>query len=176
MAIHEADFHVELPSTIDQAPWSSPDDEGPISPTPSERGCTMEYFLEVIRFSHIVGSVIRGLYRPSQVDLSPDVMLHSASGLDQRLSEWKASLPRNLRFDLGHTFEKSISFRRQVGSLHSQLRLCPLPIATSADIDHIAQYASGEISSSARTCSPAFLVPSPPADEQPAFHESTYPG
>ena len=116
MAIHEGDFHVELPSAIDQAPWSS-DDEGSVASTLSEQGCMMEYFLEVIRFSHIVGSVIRGLYQPSQVDSSPDAMLQSASDLRQRLNEWKASLPRNLRFDLGHTFEKSISFKRQVGLL-----------------------------------------------------------
>ncbi|OQD82469.1 hypothetical protein PENANT_c021G06494 [Penicillium antarcticum] len=116
MAIHEADFHVELPSAIDEAPWGSLGNEGPIATRPSERGCMMEYFLEVIRFSHIVGLVIRGLYQPSQVDLSPDIMLHSASGLDRRLNEWKDSLPRNLRFDLGHTFEKSISFKRQVGA------------------------------------------------------------
>lgn len=77
----------------------------------------MAYFLEVIRFSHVVGMVLRGLYRPSQVDLSPDQMLHSASSLDQRLSEWKINLPRHLRFDIGHTLEKSISFKRQVSIL-----------------------------------------------------------
>ena len=74
----------------------------------------MNYFLEVIRFSNIVGLVIQELYRPSQIDLSPEQMLHAASALDQRLTGWKVTLPRHLRFDLGHTFEKSIILKQQV--------------------------------------------------------------
>lgn len=74
----------------------------------------MDYFIAVIRFSHILGLVVRGIYRPSQIDISPDQMLHIAATLDHRLTEWKLHLPRHLRFDLGHTFEKSVSFKRQV--------------------------------------------------------------
>lgn len=114
-AIHEAEFQVEVPSLSDQSPFISASDKDTGSTSTVEHGCMMAYFLEVIRFSHIVGSVIQGLYRPSQVDLSPDQMLQSASSLDQRLVEWKMRLPRQLRFDLGHTFEKSLSFKRQVG-------------------------------------------------------------
>lgn len=113
-AIHEADFQVELPSANDQSPFFSPSDQPSVPGSALKHDFMIEYFLEVIRFSHVVGLVLRGLYRPSQVDLSPDQMLHSASSLDQRLSEWKMSLPRHLRFDLGHTLEKSISFKRQV--------------------------------------------------------------
>ncbi|KAL2012036.1 hypothetical protein VTN00DRAFT_4754 [Thermoascus crustaceus] len=40
-------------------------------------------------------------------------MLLSASSLDTSLSKWKAELPRHLRFDLGHTFENSITLKRQ---------------------------------------------------------------
>ncbi|KAJ5107939.1 hypothetical protein N7456_004614 [Penicillium angulare] len=112
MAIHEFDFQVELPGANDQAPFLP--SGGPDIPGPVAQDHMMDYFVEVIRFSHIVGQVIRLLYRPSQIDLSPDQILHSASNLDQRLLEWKTSLPRHLRFDLGHTFEKSMSFKRQV--------------------------------------------------------------
>ncbi|KAJ5993163.1 hypothetical protein N7451_008887 [Penicillium sp. IBT 35674x] len=114
MAIHEAEFQVELPSLKDESPFFSSRDEGCRSSGPSGHGCLMAYFLEVIQFSHIVGFVIHGLYRPSQVDLSPDQMLESASTLDQHLLKWKTRLPRQLRFDLGHTFEKSLSFKRQL--------------------------------------------------------------
>ncbi|KAJ5798960.1 uncharacterized protein N7503_006465 [Penicillium pulvis] len=113
MAIHEAEFQVELPSLKDESPFISSHDEDCRSSGPSGHGCLMAYFLEVIQFSHIVGLVIHGLYRPSQVDLSPDQMLESASTLDQHLLKWKTRLPRQLRFDLGHTFEKSLSFKRQ---------------------------------------------------------------
>lgn len=114
MAIHEAEFQVELPSVNDQSPFISSSHEDSGSGSAAEHGCTMAYFLQVIQFSHIVGLVIHNIYRPTQVDLSPDQMLQSASTLDQSLLDWKMKLPRHLRFDLGHTFEKSLSYKRQV--------------------------------------------------------------
>lgn len=113
-AIHEAEFNVKLPSVDDQSPFTSPYDGDSDASGALGHGYLMAYFLEVIQFSHIVGLVIQNIYRPSQVDLSPDQMLSSASSLDQRLLEWKVQLPQQLRFDLGHTFEKSLSFKRQV--------------------------------------------------------------
>ena len=115
MAIHETDFKVELPSQHDQSAFGVRTEGVPVEDKISPpHGLMMDYFVQVIRFSRIVGLVICELYRPSQVDLSPDQMLNNASLLDQRLFQWKADLPRHLRFDLGHTFEKSISFKRQV--------------------------------------------------------------
>ncbi|KAE8383902.1 fungal-specific transcription factor domain-containing protein [Aspergillus bertholletiae] len=113
MAIHEADFHVDLPSTTDDAPFSPGSDD--IASQESNRVCghMMDYFIAVIDFSCILGLVTRELYRPSQIDISPEQMLHSTATLDHRLTEWKLHLPRHLRFDLGHTFEKSVSFKRQ---------------------------------------------------------------
>jgi hypothetical protein len=40
--------------------------------------------------------------------------LSTIETLDHTLLQWKFSLPRSLRFDLGHPFEKSETFRRQV--------------------------------------------------------------
>lgn len=114
MAIHEADFQVDLPSITDDAPFSPAGRDGANQESYQTHEHMMDYFVSVIHFSHILGLVIRELYRPSQIDTSPDQMLHSIAGLDQRLMEWKMNLPRHLRFDLGHTFEKSVSFKRQV--------------------------------------------------------------
>lgn len=114
MAIHEEDFQVRLPSQNDMSPFVAPDYDEHASDNAAENTNMMDYFLGVIGFSHILGSVVRALYRPSQVDSSPYQMLQNASELNNRLMEWKANLPRHLRFDLGHTFEKSISFKRQV--------------------------------------------------------------
>ncbi|KAB8221889.1 fungal-specific transcription factor domain-containing protein [Aspergillus novoparasiticus] len=113
MAIHEADFHVDLPSTTDDAPFSLGGDDIVSQERNRVCGHMMDYFIAVIDFSCILGSVIRELYRPSQIDISPEQMLHSTATLDHRLIEWKLHLPRHLRFDLGHTFEKSVSFKRQ---------------------------------------------------------------
>lgn len=114
MAIHEADFYVELPSVDDHFPFDPVTNEASPIASAGSSVSPMNYFLEVIRFSNIVGLVIQELYRPSQIDLSPEQMLHAASALDQRLTGWKVTLPRHLRFDLGHTFEKSIILKRQV--------------------------------------------------------------
>ncbi|KAE8422305.1 fungal-specific transcription factor domain-containing protein [Aspergillus pseudocaelatus] len=113
MAIHEADFHVDLPSTTDDAPFSLGGDDIVSQESNQVCGNMMDYFIAVIDFSCILGLVIRELYRPSQIDISPEQMLHSTATLDHRLTEWKLHLPRHLRFDLGHTFEKSVSFKRQ---------------------------------------------------------------
>lgn len=113
MAIHEEDFKVELPDRSDPWPFGPQSGGCVLERSQFPNASMMDYFRKVIRFSDIVGLVIRQLYRPSQVDLSPDQMLHSVSLLDQHLAEWKAGLPRHLRFDLGHTFERSISFKRQ---------------------------------------------------------------
>ncbi|KAL2849919.1 fungal-specific transcription factor domain-containing protein [Aspergillus pseudoustus] len=113
MAIHEADFQVNLPSTTDDAPFCTANGDATSQENHSTCEHMMDYFIAVIRFSHIIGLVIRELYRPSQIDFSPDQMLHSAATLDGRLTEWKMNLPRHLRFDIGHTFENSIPFKRQ---------------------------------------------------------------
>ncbi|OGM51058.1 hypothetical protein ABOM_000038 [Aspergillus bombycis] len=113
MAIHEADFHVDLPSATDDAPFSPGGDHIASPERNRVRGHMMDYFIAVIDFSCILGLVIRELYRPSQIDMSPEQMLQSTATLDHRLTEWQLQLPRHLRFDLGHTFEKSVSFKRQ---------------------------------------------------------------
>ncbi|KAL1961728.1 hypothetical protein VTN77DRAFT_1128 [Rasamsonia byssochlamydoides] len=114
MAIHEEDFNILSPSRSEKLSFcSNADQDSSEREDPTLRASMMDYFIHVIQFSHIVGWVIRELYQPTQVEASPDKMLSSASALDRRLSEWKARLPRHLRFDLGHTFEKSIVFQRQ---------------------------------------------------------------
>jgi Fungal specific transcription factor domain len=112
VAIHEEDYCVDLPS---EAKETTPVfDQEARSSQPWDRPSSLDYFVSVIYFSRILGQVIRDLYRPSQITVDPDRMLLSTTALDEKLMEWKLSLPRHLRFDLGHTFEKSIIFRRQV--------------------------------------------------------------
>jgi Fungal specific transcription factor domain len=117
VAIHDEDYCVDLPletketaSLFDGEAHSSWNDGGPSS---------VDYFISVIKFSRILGQVISDLYRPSQVTIDPDRMLLSTTALDKALLEWKLSMPRHLRFDLGHTFEKSVIFRRQVREFKS---------------------------------------------------------
>lgn len=71
-----------------------------------------DYFLAVIKFSDIVGHVMRDLYRPNAADYS-EAMLERTDALDVQLLDWRAQLPRWLRFDRGHTFENSALFKRQ---------------------------------------------------------------
>lgn len=71
-----------------------------------------DYFNAVIRFSAIIGHVMRDIYRPSMIDYS-EAMLARTDRLDAEILHWKAQLPRWLRFDLGHTFERSAMLKKQ---------------------------------------------------------------
>ena len=136
VAIYEADFAVILPSRKTEIAFDDTDSEE--IPTRTRLGgeqgnrnnkedarktkeimtdqetSIMDYFLYVIQFSHILGQVMRELYHPTQVESSAEDMRQSTSFLDKSLSAWKPSLPHHLRFDLRHTIEKSVTFKRQV--------------------------------------------------------------
>lgn len=111
MAIRQADFHVPLPSRASDDLFSSSEilDTDDTLSGPS----TMDYFLHVIHFSGIVENVMQNLYRPIHPEVSTDKLLSDASIIDSYLTGWRSSLPHHLRFDLGHTFERSIVFQRQ---------------------------------------------------------------
>lgn len=172
MAIHESDFHVILPSRSEKLAFE-PDEEKSLSGDNSEtlKVSTMDYFLQVIRFSHIVGLVIRELYQPSQIDPSPDNMLLSASALDTSITEWKSNLPRHLRFDLGHTFQKSVTLKRQVRGHPAAATGCQKMASTILTLT--AKYACSEVSSPAGTYTPNVFMPSPATTEQQAIYGST---
>lgn len=121
LAIHQEDFHVTLPSPFEN---DNVRDSGETTESANQsRGMTIasttDYFLHVIRFSSIVEHVVRDLYQPIQPQVSADKVLSDASIIDASLLEWRSSLPHHLRFDFGHTFEKSVVFKRQVSSLHT---------------------------------------------------------
>jgi hypothetical protein len=103
VAIHEEDYCVNLPSEAGEA---APIFEEEIHPfRPEDKQASLNYFVSVIRFSRILGQVIKDLYRPSQVTVDPDRMLLSTTALDRRLMDWKLGLPRHFRVDLGLTFD-----------------------------------------------------------------------
>ena len=108
-AIHDDDCNVPLPSRIDDTKFDWDAETYPLDT--GEVSSSGDYFLYVIEFSRIVGFVLRDLYCPRRE--KKDGLLTTRT-LDMRLSEWKHSLPRPLRFHIGHTFEKSIIFKRQV--------------------------------------------------------------
>ena len=110
-AIHEEEYCVDMPSETRAEPATA---EAGLGSSVDEAPAVIDYFVSVIQFSRIIGQVTSDLYRPSQVVLDPDQMLSSTARIDKALKDWKLGLPRHLRFDLGHTFERSISFRRQV--------------------------------------------------------------
>jgi len=111
VAIHEDEYYVNIPSTSEESSYLFNGDTNPLSD--DKTSSSIDYFVSVIEFSKILGQVIGDLYRPSQVAIEPDQMLSSTTSLDEKLIKWKMGLPRHLRFDLGHTFEKSMIFKRQ---------------------------------------------------------------
>lgn len=157
MAIHEGDSHVELPSLQDQSAFAMDTNEHTLDDT--HVSSMMAYFRAVICFSSIVSQVICELYRPSQIDLRPDQMLHSASSLDQQLAQWKESLARHLRFDRGHTFEKSISFKRQVRSVYHIVGLSFYFVDSLKTEELLAQHARCEVSPPSSSHISSLFVP-----------------
>ncbi|KAL5603869.1 hypothetical protein FOVSG1_006619 [Fusarium oxysporum f. sp. vasinfectum] len=108
-AIHEDYCDVPLPSRLGDSDidWDSGD-----IPTTFEGPSVGDYHLEVISFSKIVSQVLRDLYSP-RAGQNATGDLFNTKELDLQLIQWKQSLPRTLRFDLGHAFEKSFIFKRQ---------------------------------------------------------------
>ena len=109
VTIHEADFDVRLPSRREETTFeinselvpSREQEEGDeLKETLNGKefnkenfegeASSMDYFPNVIQFSHIVGQVIRELYHPTQVESSAEDMLLSTSSLDSSLLKWKA--------------------------------------------------------------------------------------
>lgn len=109
-AIHDEDCHVRLPSRVADLDIDGEfADPAALDQDPS----TGDYFLVVIDFSRIVGHVLRDIYSPKKGQ-STSVDLLSTKRFDKELVDWKLGLPRALRFDLGHAFEKVVAFKRQV--------------------------------------------------------------
>lgn len=111
VAIHEDEYYVNLPSKSEENSFLFNGEPNQISS--DKTSSSIDYFVSVIKFSKILGQVISDLYRPSQIAIEPDQMLLNTMTLDEKLIKWKLCLPRHLRFDLGHTFEKSMILKRQ---------------------------------------------------------------
>ena len=136
VAIHETEYHVSLPSEMA--------DTG--SDFASPGNCSvLNYFIQVIHFSQIAGSAIT-LYLQTH---SEESLTSHTARLDESLLAWMTNLPRKLRFDLGHTFEKGGVFKKQVhqnsrsrGFLHSNLfsaqyarhQISPSPLSSSSTL------------------------------------------
>lgn len=108
-AIQYGQFNIPLPSTMTSAATIS----GHHDLTQDVNVLAGEYFVAMIDFSHVIGQVLNGLYSPSRSDSTEDI-LSTINTLDGQLVQWKNNLSRILRFDLSHTFESSITLKRQV--------------------------------------------------------------
>ena len=108
--ISDGGFNVRLPA--EESTFDSPSSSG-VKDTAPEVGWAGDYFLEMIQFSQIIGRVFDGLYGPRKGE-GVSSILSKIDRVENELVEWKAALPRQLRFDLFHTFEKSVTFKRQV--------------------------------------------------------------
>ena len=109
-AIRNQDCTVRLPSRLDDAEFDTANDTIPQpqddEPKPGD------YFIAVIKLSAILRHVERDVYPPTTIDYA-DGMLQRTDRLDAELLRWKSQLPRWLRFDRGHTFERSAVLKRQ---------------------------------------------------------------
>ncbi|KIX08046.1 uncharacterized protein Z518_02701 [Rhinocladiella mackenziei CBS 650.93] len=111
-AIHDDGFNLRLPSRMSDFAISD-DSHATVDQYPAHGDALVgHYFIAMIQFSGIIGRVFNGLYGPNKA-VNAGMTLSTIERLDRELSQWKASLPRTLRFDLSHTFENSMTFKRQ---------------------------------------------------------------
>ena len=104
------DTAINLPHPLDDSLWDFEQDVVPPPPSNPQYG---DYFASEVRLSYIVEQIIVDLYGPRRA-MSEDANLAPIEVLDRRLLQWRHELPRHLRFDLGHAFERSVIFRKQV--------------------------------------------------------------
>ena len=112
-AIHAEGFKVANPSKSSDHSISTDISELGGKALPDQQFPPGEYFLAMILFSGIIARVFSLLYGPNRT-YDAAIALSTVEGLDQELIRWKSNLPRVLRFDLAHTFEKSMTLKRQV--------------------------------------------------------------
>lgn len=115
-AIHADDYNVDLPARLDDTCFNYAADTVP-EPTQCDACFVGDYFLAVIDFSHIIYYVIHELYSPSQILKIGTGLRRTTGGIDEKLQAWRGALHRTLRFDLSHTFDKSIKFKTQRNNL-----------------------------------------------------------
>lgn len=113
-AISDQDCHVSIPRRIAELELDDQDGRASGAPQKVETRYRSDYFTCVVEFSSIIGRVLRETYHPRR---DMEASLKSTEACDKQLLEWKKRLPRSLRFDSGHVFEKSVTFKRQVGNL-----------------------------------------------------------
>ncbi|OAP55148.1 hypothetical protein AYL99_10848 [Fonsecaea erecta] len=112
-AIHDEDFKVAYPSKASDISISNGTAESRRNLSPKDQECADgEYFVAMIQFSGIIGRVFSLLYGPNRTE-NAALALSTVQSLDQDLQQWRASLPRALRFDLAHIFQKSTKLKRQ---------------------------------------------------------------
>lgn len=109
-AIHDDDCDVPLPSRCSD---SGIDWDADCLPEPNLDPSAGDYFLAVISFSRIVGRVLRDIYSPRKGQPTVEDTFTTRE-IDRQLVEWKLGLDRRLRFDLGHAFDSSLVYKRQV--------------------------------------------------------------
>ncbi|KAF3769990.1 hypothetical protein M406DRAFT_343947 [Cryphonectria parasitica EP155] len=103
--VHSHASHGEGAFSSSLSSYSSPDGS-----TTHSHPSAGEYFVRIIEFSSIIGRVLRECYQPRRTIAA---RLQNTKYCDELLLAWKQKLPRFLRFDLGHAFEKSVTLKRQ---------------------------------------------------------------
>ncbi|KAJ3494209.1 hypothetical protein NLG97_g4231 [Lecanicillium saksenae] len=113
-AIADGGFGIPLPSNLDDNKHDWEID----TPFPSSNEPSLGvYFLHVIELSRLSGDVVQRLNEGIK---TTNVRLAEARQLEAEFSAWKHKLPRYLRFDLVHVFDKSPHFKRQRNMLAIQ--------------------------------------------------------
>lgn len=108
--MRDEDFLVSMPKEISDWRYL---DNGTIDPKPHERDAVMPYFKALIAFSKIIGIAQRELFFLNKPSMTWERTIRVIADIDVRLTEWKASLTKELDFERPSSFETMTALRRQ---------------------------------------------------------------
>ncbi|KAI0966738.1 fungal-specific transcription factor domain-containing protein [Xylaria arbuscula] len=135
-AIADQDCHVSIPDRIQELEDQCNENDDDVLRRGVGSTCcyASKYFISMIEFSSIIGQILRESYHPRR-DLV--ARLGTVTKHRKMLLSWKNKLPRYLRFDLGHAFEKSGILKRQKSHHQNQPQQ---PAMSQEQLSQIEQY------------------------------------
>jgi len=119
VAIDDGDCDVGYPSVVEQD-WADPDCDAASAAEESEKlkeesSLALQYFVESIKLSKILGQILERVYSPTTRHHAPAQASSTVAELDTMLTKWLLALPTELKYD--HSIHPT-KVDRKVATIH----------------------------------------------------------
>ncbi|KAG0365251.1 fungal-specific transcription factor domain-containing protein [Gamsiella multidivaricata] len=125
MSIDDNDCDVDFPSALEED-WAELEGGSPATTTldngerpKEETSFSLDYFVEMIKLSQILGQVLKRIYGATTRNHGPLQISSTAAELDTTLTNWLLALPSDLKYDHRTMANSGAKINRWVASIHS---------------------------------------------------------